>query len=419
MLMRAPLDIKSLITTRRPGYSLEAPFYTAPEVLDLDLEVIFGRHWIFVATEAEIPEPGDYISVDIGRDGVIVVRGDDGAVRAFHNVCRHRGSRLVDDTSGCIGRLVCPYHQWTYELTGELLHAPHLDDGIDKSCLGLKRVHLRSVGGLLFVCLAQEPPQDIAAMEAVLAPRLRHFDIRNAKVAKQSDLIEHGNWKLVMENNRECYHCSGSHPELLVSLPEHGFGYSGGAGSNGQDAFPSPEQSAAQEADWEASGFPSREVEHLADRATGFRTQRLMLAGSGELMTLDTKIACRRLMGSITETRLGGLHVWTQPNSWHHFMSDHAIVFCVLPIAVDQTLLRTTWLVHKDAVEGVDYDLENLTQVWLATNAQDGALVHRAQRGIRSTAYEPGPYLPSTEVLVEKFAAWYVGRLSAHLLGAS
>jgi Rieske 2Fe-2S family protein len=412
MLTRAPLDIRKLLATRRPGYTLEAAFYTAPEILDLDLDIIFGRHWIFVASEAEVPAPGDYVSVDIGRNGIILVRGGDGTVRAFHNVCRHRGARLVDAGGGSASRLVCPYHRWTYQLSGELFYAPHLDRGLDKACLGLKPVHLHSIGGLLFVCLAKEPPADIAGMDAVLSPRLAHFDIRNAKVAKQVDLIEHGNWKLVMENNRECYHCSGSHPELMVSLPEEALDYSGGAGS--ADVC-QPVEQAAQEAAWEAAGFPSRTVEHLADRATGFRTQRLVLAGAGESMTLDTKIACRKLMGSIGRKQLGDLHLWTQPNSWHHFMSDHAITFCVLPVGVDNTLLRTTWLVHKDAAEGVDYDLGNLTQVWLATNAQDADLVARAHRGIRGAGYEPGPYLPGTEGLVEKFARWYVSRLSAHM----
>ena len=104
---------------------------------------------------------------------------------------------------------------------------------------------------------------------------------------------------------------------------------------------------------------------------------------------------------------------WTQPNSWHHFMADHIVTFTVLPIAVDKTLVRTTWLVHKDAVEGVDYDVANLKAVWEATNEQDRRLVEEAQIGVASGAYEPGPYSPFTEELVEKFDNWYVERLRA------
>ncbi len=94
-------------------------------------------------------------------------------------------------------------------------------------------------------------------------------------------------------------------------------------------------------------------------------------------------------------------------------MSDHIVTFCVLPLSPDRTLLRTKWLVHKDAIEGVDYDVANLTAVWEATNRQDGDLVGLAQSGIVSPAYEPGPYSPHTEMLVEKFVRWYVERMTA------
>ena len=143
--------------------------------------------------------------------------------------------------------------------------------------------------------------------------------------------------------------------------------------------------------------------------------QRLPLDRAGESHTFDTRAACRRLLGELTDARLGGLSFWTQPNSWHHFMGDHAVTFCVLPLGPDRTLLRTTWLVHKDAVEGVDYDPANLTGVWEATNRQDAALVEITQAGVRSPAYEPGPYSLYTEGLVEQFCQWYVERMGAGL----
>ncbi len=96
-------------------------------------------------------------------------------------------------------------------------------------------------------------------------------------------------------------------------------------------------------------------------------------------------------------------------------MSDHVVTFSVIPVDAEHTLLRTKWLVHKDAVEGVDYDLDNLTEVWQATNAQDSQLVSYCQAGARSPAYEPGPYSPHTEMLVEKFCNWYVARMVHHL----
>ena len=120
-------------------------------------------------------------------------------------------------------------------------------------------------------------------------------------------------------------------------------------------------------------------------------------------------------MGDMTNAKAGALHFWTQPNSWHHFMGDHAVVFSVLPIDAEHSLLRTKWLVHKDAREGIDYDLQNLIGVWMATNQQDSDLVGYCQDGVRSVGYVPGPYSPHTEMLVEKFTNWYVGRMLAHL----
>lgn len=410
-------SIGSLVARRRPGYGLEAPFYAAKEIFDLDMEVIFGRHWIYVGVEADVPEPGDCMVVDIGRASIVILRDGDGQVRAVHNVCRHRGARVLHDYKSTVGNLVCRYHQWTYGLDGELLYAEHMGEGFDKSCHGLKPVNLKSLEGLLFVCLSEDPPADFEVMAAAMRPYLAPHKIRDTKVAYELDLIEPGNWKITMENNRECYHCAVNHPELTIPLFAYGFGFApeeldetGLAQANRYACLLDDNH-----AEWEAKGFPSRTLEHLDDMVTGYRTQRLPLDGAGESHTMSTEVACRRLLGDIEERALGGLHFWTQPNSWHHFMSDHVVTFSVLPLDAEHSLLRTKWLVHKDAVEGVDYDIEKLTEVWIATNAQDSELVGFQHSGVTSPAYEPGPYSPHTEGLVDQFCNWYVGRLAAHL----
>jgi len=137
----------------KAGYSLEAPFYLSEEVFQADLETIWARHWIHVGVEADVPEPGDYTVVGFGRYSVIIVRAADRVVRAFHNVCRHRGARILNDERGSAAKLVCGYHRWTYDLSAPLVFAEHLAPGIDVSCLGLKPVHLHSLSGLLFICL--------------------------------------------------------------------------------------------------------------------------------------------------------------------------------------------------------------------------------------------------------------------------
>ena len=410
-------SLAELIERRKPGYSLEQAFYTSPDVFKADLELIFGRHWINVGVEPDVPEPGDVMTVQIGDTPILIVRDDDMRVRAFHNVCRHRGSRLVDVDKGTVGNLVCRYHAWTYSLDGRLIFANHMGEDFDRSCRGLKPIALRSMAGLLFICLAEDAPADIAAMDEAMTPYLAPHEAANTKVAYTADLIENCNWKLTMENNRECYHCSGNHPELTIPLFAYGFGFS--PQTLDADEAQQAERYAAMVVDchdrWEAKGLPSREIEHLADRTTGFRTERLPIDQFGESQTFDTRVASRKLLGRINDPKSGGLSFWTQPNSWHHFMSDHIVTICAIPLEPEKTLVRTKWLVHKDAEEGRDYDVENLTGIWTATNRQDADLVELSQAGVRSPAYEPGPYSPYTEGLVEKFCTWYIGRLATGL----
>jgi Rieske 2Fe-2S family protein len=131
-------------------------------------------------------------------------------------------------------------------------------------------------------------------------------------------------------------------------------------------------------------------------------------------MTLDTRVACTRLLGSLSERRLGTLHLHVQPNAWFHFLSDHILTFAVFPIDSKRTLVRTTWLVNADAEEGKDYDLGNLTRVWQATNEQDAQFVEETHRGTASPEYVPGPLSP-TEFMVDLFHRWYDERMRAGL----
>jgi Rieske 2Fe-2S family protein len=412
---RGSLDLRALVDHRVPGYSLEAPFYTGQEVFELDVAAVFARSWLFVANEAEVREPGDFVTVEVGPYSVIIVRDDDEVVRALHNVCRHRGARVLDVRSGSVGNIVCGYHQWTYATDGSLLHAGEQRPDFDKSCFGLKPVHVRLVAGLVFVSLADEPPGDFDDVVARVTPYLLPHQLHRTKVAAQYDLIEDANWKLVMENNRECYHCDNGHPELTCTFfPTYGYG---------EDEIPARLQPAHEryrraEAELERvcgeRGMPFAAIEELDDRPSGFRIQREALDGAGESYTLDGTAASRRLLGDLDVPRLGRATLHVQPNMWSHFLSDHAVTFMALPISPDRTLVRTTWLVHEDAVEGRDYDPDHLTHVWRQTNIQDSAFCARAQAGVSSPAYEPGPYVPS-EYQVDAFCRWYIDRLKEHL----
>lgn len=383
------------LAARRPGYSLPGPLYTSRAAYDHDLDAIFRRDWIFACPAAALPEPGDYETLDVGPDSVIVLRDGEGDLRAFHNVCRHRGSRLCEGR-GRTGMLTCPYHQWVYGLDGRLMHADHMGEGFAKGDHPLAPVHLRDVCGMVFVCLADDPP-DLDEYADAVTPYLAPHQPHRTKVAHVSRIVERANWKLVIENNRECYHCAGSHPELLVSLVE--FALPGDP--DGGAAFEA--LMARKTALWDAHGLPHAPV----PRNDRFRCIRLPFDHGAMSMTLDGGPACAMLLGDLTEPDLGSVRMFHVPNTWNHYLADHVLNFRILPVGPDRTELVTWWLVHEDAEEGRDYDLDRLTAVWTATNRQDGELAERNHRGIRSSAYRPGPY-SQTEFLTSDFVDWYV-----------
>jgi Rieske 2Fe-2S family protein len=407
--------VAALLDSYRPGLALPSAFFNDELLFGAELDYIYGRHWLFLASAAELPESGDYRTYQIGRWPIFLLRRDDGSVAAFHNTCRHRGSRVLQQDSGIVGAtLMCPYHRWTYDTHGRVVGC----GGAGKNPAeqrGLKAVHVRELAGLIFVCLADSPPDDFEDMATRMRPYIQPHGLARTKVAKQVDIIEHGNWKLTIENNRECFHCAG-HPELLCSL-FHFFGEIDESHmSDAERANYARFQEACrtQEATWAANDLPWRTIEELAGRPTAFRTERLTLDGSGESMTADTRVASRKLLGDLKEPRLGTLHLHTQPNAWYHFLSDHALTFAVFPLEREKTLVRSTWLVHADAEEGRDYSLENLTSVWNATNAQDASFVAETQIGASSPAYIPGP-IAASEYMVQLFHTWYDERMRAEM----
>src|SRR4029453_4196 len=177
-------EISELFEFRRKGYSLDAPFYTDATIFKIDMEAIFGQHWIFAASIAELPEPGDYVTVDYGPYSLIVLRNDDGGVNVLHNVCRHRGARVLTESAGSTGNLVCGYHSWTYSPDGNLIHPSGTGETkFDKSCFGLKRAHSRVVAGLIFLCIADEPPTDFDETSKIFEPYLAPHDLPKRKIA--------------------------------------------------------------------------------------------------------------------------------------------------------------------------------------------------------------------------------------------
>jgi len=395
----------SRLRKRKPATPLDREFYCTQEDYQVELEMIWYRDWLFIGHDCEVSNAGDYLTVQVGEYPIVVVRDREGGLRAFHNSCRHRGSRICSAVHGTAPRLVCPYHQWTYQLDGRLIAARDMGSGFDKSQHGLKPVHCNSVGGYIWICVARVAP-DFEPIRKHIEPYFLPHHMHDTKVAFESTIIEHANWKLVWENNRECYHCAVNHPELCRSFPEDP------AITGVEGAAANPRITSKWDY-WESIGLPSKF--HIASSGQ-YRTARMPLVEGTVSFTMAGSAAVRRpLSPSIKEPDVGTFIMFNYPSIWNHIMGDHASSFRMLPISPTETQLTTKWLVHKDAVEGVDYDVKTLTEVWLATNEADRRICQENQKGVMSPAYDPAPYSPVHENGVTQFIDWYASHLEERL----
>lgn len=398
-----------LLSRRVPGHALERAFYTDPAIYAQDLEQIYYKEWLFVSPACELPETGNYITYKVGDYRVAIVRGVDGEVRAFHNSCRHRGSVICKEVKGSAAKLVCPYHQWTYDLDGSLLWARDMGDDFKPEDYGLKSVHCRVLSGLIYICLAENAP-DFDTFTEIAQPYLAPHDLSNAKVAYESRIVENGNWKLVWENNRECYHCSSNHPSLIRTFPEDPR-----VSFLGENNI--PDFIAEHFAACEAAGLPSA---YVVPKNGQFRLSRMPLVEGAKSFTMDGSFGVHgKRLGHVTKEDAGVLNKFHYPSNWAYFLPDHCMTFRVTPISPTETELVTCWLVDKDAVEGVDYHIPHLTKVWMDTNTEDRRVVEDNQRGVSSPAYVPGPYSPVHEASVRGFVDWYCETIGPRLLPAS
>jgi Rieske 2Fe-2S family protein len=405
-------QLAELVASRKTGYSLPADFYSSELVYRAELEHIWRRGWLFVGHTCEIPKAGDYVTFAVDNDSLIIIRNDDGKIHALWNVCRHRGTQMCSEPSGRAGRLVCPYHQWTYARDGALVSCRGMQEDIDKSQLGLLRAHVREVAGLIYVSLAENPP-DFSEAASAIEPLARPQGLDRAKVAKTVDYDVAANWKLVWENNRECYHCNVNHPQYIKANFDH---YNADDTSERIQARIG-QAVARSEQKWAAAGLA---VSHRqsgmtqfpdAERNCWFAANRTPLVESYVSETMDGRQVAP-LMGDYPDADVGTLRIRTLPNMWHHASCDHAVSTRLLPAGLHRTTVRVTWLVHQDAVEGRDYRVEEIMPFWQLTSEQDWALCEQAQKGVDSSRYLPGPFSTYKEYNVDAFVRWCLHQLS-------
>jgi Rieske 2Fe-2S family protein len=388
--------IAALLETRRPGHNLPQPFYTDRDIFEFDMREIYGKSWLLIGFEIEMPSPGSYLALTIGRSPIVILRGQDGVLRGFFNSCRHRGAQILADGCGEARRLICPYHQWMYDDRGTLKGAAKMPADFDKSAHGLKPIHVRAVAGTVYACLAETPP-DFQDFAEKMAPLLAPHDLLNAKIAHQYTLTERGNWKLVMENGRECYHCAARHPELTPSFPIDAGGHFETSGHVDLHAF---------EHRMTALGLPCGPVD-----GGWWQAVRFPLRAGFASMSMDGAPCVKKPMCAINGGDIGSMRWALEPHSFAHALGDFTFMFSALPVGPEETLVVAKWLVHKDAVEGVDYDLDNLLRVWNETNLQDRELVENNQRGVNSSGFVPGPFSEQSESLALRFVDWYDSRV--------
>ncbi|MFJ7215045.1 aromatic ring-hydroxylating dioxygenase subunit alpha [Amycolatopsis sp. NPDC098790] len=357
--------------------------YVSPELFDRELETIFNRSWLYAGHESQLRQAGDYLTVESGAESVIVARKTDGGLAAYHNVCRHRGARLVTPGCGTAKRLVCPYHQWAYRMDGTLQGAPKMPPGFDPAGHRLAAVHVESWHGLVFVNLADQLRRSLADQLDLGLANIAPFDLASARIAHTVVYDVAANWKLVWENAQECYHCSANHPELLKTADVSGLGSS-----------------------TENEDYVFESDDNIV------RSSRLPLKAGATSLTIDGLPASAKLLGDFARGRqpyTALIHL--KPTFAMACCPDYAVILEDRPQATDRTEVRMTWLVREDAVEGVDYDLDNLATVWDRTNRQDWALCERTQQGVRSQSFVPGP-LSSNETSVAGFHRAYANLLA-------
>ncbi|HEY2351919.1 MAG TPA: aromatic ring-hydroxylating dioxygenase subunit alpha [Candidatus Acidoferrum sp.] len=359
--------------------SLPSTYYLSEDIFAQEKERIFFREWFCAGREEQLPSAGDFLVLDVAGEGILVVRTRDGDLKAHYNVCRHRGAQLCSPANpqdldpgavrlkgGVLGStgIRCPYHQWTYALDGQLLHAPHFveREGFSKSDFSLYPVGLETWGGFFFLNLS--PTQVVKEQRTLqqqlgeISSRVQRYPLAELRTATSLTYEVQANWKAILENYNECYHCGGVHPELCEIVPA--FRQQGGA-----------------QLDWE-SGIPHREG------ATTFTfsgtTTRVPFPGLNE----DEKV---RHKGELI-----------YPNFMLSLAADHVAAFLLWPKSAQETRITCDFLFHPDEMKKPSFAPEDAVEFWDLVNRQDWAICKRVQLGMRSRVHQFGYYAPMEDL---------------------
>jgi Rieske 2Fe-2S family protein len=375
-------SIEDLIASQQPGYSLDQAFYTNREIFQLELERIIYRNWIFAGHVTQFPNPGDFRVLSVAGESAIIVRGKDGALNGFANVCRHRGSLVCLEENGHTDKFSCPYHGWMYDLDGKLIAARDMPDDFDKESRSLKRVSVEVLHGLVFVCFTDDP-LSMEACRRDLAEPMAMFGFEDLKVAAQKSYDIPANWKLSIENYQECYHCATAHPEYarMHTLM---------LGVERRDRVQKH-----MEERMEACGVKNIYINRVDTAAPegemGYGYSRTALFEKYKTGSKDGQPVAP-LLGDLKDYDKGASDFNFGPFSFMLAYSDHVVAYVFTPIDHNNSRCEIYWMVRGDATEGKDYDVDELTWLWDVTTISDKEIIVNNSKGVHSKYYEPGPF---------------------------
>jgi len=362
----------SPLPPRRAGLepTLPSAWYRDPRVFAAEKERIFCREWLCVGREEQLAAPGEFRVLDVCGESLILLRNRAGELRAFYNVCRHRGSRLCRDPQAAAaaeqrpplgggiagGRITCPYHQWTYDLDGRLTGAPHLgsEPGFDKGLFSLYPAAVDCWGGFVFLNLTPGQALPLPQQLGAVPGRTARYPLAQLRIGHTIRYSVAANWKVLCENYNECYHCGGVHPELCTVVPA--FRERGGANL-----------------DWER-GIPHRPGAYTFT-ASG-TTRRRAFPGLNE----DERV---RHKGELV-----------YPNLFVSLACDHVAVFILEPKSATHTDITCHFLFEPCEIAKSDFDPTDATEFWDLVNRQDWAICEAVQQGISARVHEHGCYAP-------------------------
>lgn len=391
--------IKQLVAAQQQGSSLSQAFYKDSDIYNSEIYNIFLKHWLYAGHVSQILNAGDYFTFEFDTESVIVIRTDAGDVKAHMNVCRHRGSRICLEQSGTKKSLTCPYHAWSYNLDGELISARNMPDDFERSQSGLHKVKIELLGGFIFVCLNENPPS-LVSLRQDLQQTFDLFGTNNMKLAEHKSYRIPANWKLGVENYQECYHCAPSHQEFAQI---HAMAKSPKAFQTAKDNFSKANQGNPK--------FKSlnRYFDLAEEGQEGYQYDRNPLLRHALSGSLGGKPVAP-LLGTLKSYDGGASELMIGPLSYFLIYDDHILNYRFMPISVDECVCDVSWFVTQSAVQGEDYQLEQLTWLWDVTTQADKTIIRNNQKGVDSRFYQPGR-LSEMESFQQSFLNWYLQTL--------